>query len=157
MNTFNFKYIFQNSLDTFKVFETLPIDIYGILIEGHSKTIWQTLNHLIIWRNFQILKMKDINANIHFNESDSWITGIKPNNEEEWKLKINEFDIQTKEIKSLILNLNSTDIKLNEKLKLIQDSSTHLSFHLGEIILIARQKNKYPKPSEMNIFLKKVI
>lgn len=155
MNEFNFKYIFQNAFDTFKVFETIPIEISGILIEGHSKTIWETLNHLIKWRQFQIHKLTKFDEKVDFSEFESWIADSKPKNHNEWQIKISEFKGQTEQIENLIENLNSSDIKLEEKLKLIQDSSTHLSFHLGEIILIARQKNKYPKPNEMNEFLKK--
>lgn len=124
------------------------------MIEGHSKTIWQTLNHLIKWREFQLLKLTNIIQNYDFEESASWIVELKPNSPKEWKIKIDEFKSQTVQLQNLVANLNVLDLKLEEKLKLIQDSSTHLSFHLGEIILIARQKDKYPKPSEMNEFLK---
>lgn len=154
MNTLNFNTIFQNGFDTFKVFETIPVDLSGVFIEGHYKTIWETLNHLILWRAFQIRQLKDIDTTIDFNEAESWIAESKPKNTTEWNTKTNEFNSQTTEIKSIINNLDISDIKLSEKLKLIQDSSTHLAFHLGEIILIARQKNEYPKPSEMNEFLK---
>ena len=149
----NFNYIFKNAFDSFKVFETIPIEISGILIEGHSKTIWETLNHLIKWREILIQKLTNINENIDFDESESWIADSKPKNENEWKIKKSEFSNQTEKIKKIIENLDYSELKLNEKLRLIQDASTHLSFHLGEIILIARQKNKYPKPSEMNEFL----
>ena len=154
MEKLNLTYIFQNAFDSFKVFETIPIEISGILIEGHSKTIWQTLNHLIKWREFQILKLTNIKQNFDFEESASWIVELKPNSPKEGKIKIDEFKSQTVQLQNLVANLNVLDLKLEEKLKLIQDSSTHLSFHLGEIILIARQKDKYPKPSEMNEFLK---
>ncbi len=48
MDNLNFQYIFNNVFDTFKVFETIPIELGRMLIEGHSKSIWQTLNHLIV-------------------------------------------------------------------------------------------------------------
>ena len=153
MTKLNFKFIFQNAFDSFKVFETIPIEISGILIEGHSKTIWQTLNHLIKWRDFQILKIADLEKKSDFIESESWITELEPNNPNDWKKKISIFKSQSEQIENQIKNLDLSDLRLEEKLKLIQDSSTHLSFHLGEIILIARQKNKYPQPNEMNEFL----
>jgi len=62
MNELNFSKIFQNAFDTFKVFETIPIEISGILIDGHSTTIWQTLTHLIKWREYRILQINDINT-----------------------------------------------------------------------------------------------
>jgi hypothetical protein len=153
MTKLNFKFIFQNAFDSFKVFETIPIEISGILIEGHSKTIWQTLNHLIKWREFQILKIANIEEKTDFVEPESWIAELEPNNPNDWKKKISEFKSQTERIENQIENFDLSDLRLEEKLKLIQDSSTHLSFHLGEIILIARQRNKYPKPNEMNEFL----
>lgn len=154
MNTFNFNYIFKDAFDTFKVFETITIEVSGILTESHSKTIWQTLNHLIIWRTHLIQKLTNIELDTHFNESKSWLIQSKPNNKKQWDSKLNEFNLQSVKIKTLINSLNFSDSNLEEKLKLILDSSTHLSFHLGEIILIARQKNKYPQPSEMKEFLR---
>ena len=154
MNKVNFEYIFQNAFDTFKVFETIPFEISGTLIEGHSKTIWQTLNHLISWRAHQLLQLKNRCVKIDFIEAESWITQTEPTNLDEWKKAINIFNKQTEKLQKIILQLDSSEVRLEEKLKLIQDSSTHLCFHLGEIILIARQKNKYPKQSEMNEFLK---
>ena len=154
MSTFNFNYIFKDAFGTFKVFETIPIEISGILTEGHSKTIWQTLNHLIIWRTHLLHKLTNIESNTHFNESKSWSTQYKPINRKQWNSKLNEFNLQSTEIKAAINNLNFSDLNLEEKLKLLLDSSTHLSFHLGEIILISRQKNKYPQPSEMKEFLR---
>ena len=154
MRALNFSTIFQNAFDTFKVFETIPVELSGVFIEGHSKTIWQTLNHLILWRAFQIDQLKKSEKKIEFNEPESWISESKPKNSIEWHRKIAEFKSQTTKFEDIINNLAMSDVKLSEKLKLIQDSSTHLAFHLGEIIVIARQKNAYPKPSEMNEFLK---
>lgn len=120
MSKLNFKYIYQNALDTFKVFETIPFEIYSVLIEGHSKTIWETLNHLILWREFQIQKLTKIKGKINFNESESWIAASKPINPKDWETKINKFRSQTEQILSLIENLDSSDLLLEEKLKLIQ-------------------------------------
>ena len=38
-------------------------------------------------------------------------------------------------------------------MKIIQDLTVHLSFHLGEVVLVLRQNGQYPMPSEMNAFL----
>lgn len=153
MNTLNFNTIFYNAFDTFKVFETIPFEISGINLENHTKTIWQTLNHLILWQKHQLLQLESIESTINFSESESWIIKNKAENSLEWQTKVDEFSIQIKDMKEIISNLNMSDNNLEEKLKIIQDCSTHLSFHLGEIILIGRQKNQYPQPHEMNNFL----
>ncbi|MFD0963892.1 hypothetical protein [Pseudofulvibacter geojedonensis] len=54
MHKLAYNYIFQNAFDTFKVFETITYKSFGVVIEGHSKSIWQILNHIIIWQSFQI-------------------------------------------------------------------------------------------------------
>jgi len=64
------------------------------------------------------------------------------------------FKSQEVEIRKHVASLYLSDKWLGDKLKIIQDLSVHLSFHLGEIVLIARQKGKYPKPHEMREFLK---
>lgn len=154
MISLNFNIIFQNAFDTYKVFETIPFEISDTRIEGQSKTIWQTLNHLVIWREFQLRQLENIEIEFNFVESDSWIEFIKPVDNLEWLMKINEFKTQTEKIINLINKLDSADLLLEKKLKIIQDSSTHLAFHLGEIILIARVKNVYPTSEKMNEFLK---
>ena len=42
---------------------------------------------------------------------------------------------------------------MKQKLKIVQTLSVHLSFHLGEIVLILRQNGHYPMPHEMQAFL----
>jgi hypothetical protein len=39
------------------------------------------------------------------------------------------------------------------KLNTIQEITNHLSFHVGEIILIRRQMRNFPLPGEMKKFL----
>ena len=54
----------------------------------------------------------------------------KPNNTNRWKIKISNLKVKTEQIENLIENLDSSDFKLEKKLKLIQGSNRHLSFHL---------------------------
>lgn len=129
------------------------MEMAGILVEGHASSIWQILNHLVIWQRFSIQKLNNINAEIQFDETQSWIKEQAPKSLMEWKNKIQEFNQQVVQVEQFIKTLRMEDAMLNNKLQLIQEAGIHLSFHLGEIILMARQKNKYPKPSEMRTFL----
>jgi hypothetical protein len=140
MNKLDIPSIFQNAFESFKVFETIPISVSGILVEGHSSTIWQILNHLILLRAFQIQQLSEVDSLIDFDESESWIKTLEPASEQEWNSKLNEFKQQTVQLNQFVSALLPSDLNLNHKLKIIQESSIHLSFHLGEIILIARQK-----------------
>lgn len=53
----------------------------------------------------------------------------------------------------MISELDIADPHINQKLKLIQDLSVHLSFHLGEVILMRRMAGTYPLPHQMKDFL----
>lgn len=154
MSDLNFSHIFKNAFDTFKVFETISFDFFGLIINGHSTSIWQILNHLVIWQEFQLKQLNSTSSNHFFDETASWVANSSPANKKQWLAKINEFNIQITTLKSIAYSLSIADDNLNDQLKIIQESSTHLSFHIGEIILIARQKNQYPQPSEMTLFLK---
>lgn len=154
MNELNFNHIFKSSFDTFKVFETIPYESFGTITDGHSTSIWQILNHLVIWQEFQIEQLKSTSYNRLFNETKSWITTNSPADKEQCASTIDQFNTQIATIKNIISNLSISDHNLNNKLKIIQESSTHLSFHIGETILIARQRNQYPQPNDMALFLK---
>lgn len=154
MSNLNFRHIFQNAFDTFKVFETIPLEIVGTLVAGQTTTIWQTLNHLTLWRAYHIQKLKDTSSQVEFNEAASWISESAPKDIAEWQAKTEEFHQQTKQLEGIITILHASDPQLEEKFKILHESSTNLSFHLGEIILIARQQGKYPQPYEMAEFLK---
>lgn len=146
-----FNQIFQDSFETFKVFETLPYQIYGSTVKGHSKTIWQILNHLVIWQEFQLAQLNG-GVNSNFVESESWMLQMSPKDENEVKLKIQEFKKQIGFLKSKSKTICTEN---TSQLKVLIESSNHLSFHLSEIILLARLEQKYPQADEMKAFLAK--
>ena len=56
-------------------------------------------------------------------------------------------------IKVELTKMTTGQKDIEQKLKIVQDLTVHLSFHLGEIILIMRQNGHYPMPSDMKTFL----
>lgn len=153
MKKMSLEHIFSESFETFKVFETIPYEISGVLIKGHSTSIWQILNHLIIWQSYQISALTKVEIKEKFDEAASWIEEQKPSNQLAWNESRSQFKKQIEKIKELVIMLDQSSHPLNEKIKIFQNISTHLSFHLGEIILLARLEKKYPQPNEMAGFL----
>ena len=116
------------------------------------KSIWQILNHLITWQEFQLNKLKGIEKQ-NINELDTWIK-VKAVSDHKLLLEnIKKFHSQIDQIKLLTNQLTTETKKIEEKLKIIQDLTVHLSFHIGEIILIMRQNGHYPMPNDMKMFL----
>lgn len=151
----NFEYIFKDAFETFKVFETIPFDKSGVKADSNSTSIWQILNHLVKWQEHQINHLNNSKNKFKFNELDSWIEEFQALSQSDWNKKVLQFNHQIQTIEQFIVQLNSNDSNINEYLKIIQDLSIHLSFHLGEIILLGRLHKIYPQTHEMNTFLAK--
>ena len=148
-----FETIFSEAFDTFKVFENLTFSIVTQKIPETPKTLWQILNHLIIWQEDQLLLVAGNVPKKLMPEIETWIEAEMPTDQQDIDNAVATFNTQLHTIKKILpaLSLEQTDIEF--KLKKLQDMSNHLSFHLGEIILMRRQCKTYPMPEEMKLFL----
>lgn len=151
------KSLFVDSFDTFKVFDKLDTQQASLTNNNSPKSVWQILNHLIIWQDYQIKKLCD-NDTKEISEIDTWFAEKVIVNQSLLNEQLAKFEKQIEIIKVELTKMTTdqNDIEQNDieqKLKIIQDLTVHLSFHLGEIILIMRQNGHYPMPSEMKTFL----
>jgi uncharacterized damage-inducible protein DinB len=149
-----FDNVFSDSFDTFKVFDDITIEKASLTHTNTPKSIWQILSHLITWQEFQLNKLKGIETQ-NINELDTWIKEKVVSDHKHLLENIKKFHDQIDQIKLLTNQLTTETKKIEEKLKIIQDLTVHLSFHIGEIILIMRQNGHYPMPNEMKMFLAK--
>jgi hypothetical protein len=60
----HYQALFAHSFDTFKVFDNLTLGEISNTPVNSPKTIWQILNHLIAWQNYQLTQLKNIQQNI---------------------------------------------------------------------------------------------
>jgi len=153
MSQNQFQILFQDAFDTFKVFHAITQSETGCAIPKAPKTIWQILNHLIAWQEYQLGLLHSVESVI-LNEESTWIIQLKTDSQDELEKAVLKFDSQIQQIKNEVINLNSADLLIFTKLKVLQDLSVHLSFHIGEIILMRRMMGTYPLPQEMKEFLK---
>ena len=150
----NISQIFKDSFDTFKVFDNLTIEQASQTSDNIPKTVWQILNHLTIWQDYQLRLLRSEFVNQSINEIDTWTEGQSVLNQRLLDEKVNEFKRQIDSIKSEVINLDKADVGQEIRIKIIQDLTLHLSFHLGEIISLRRTHRNYPWPSEMKEFLR---
>ncbi len=148
----NLSKIFDGAFDTFKVFENLSISQAGETLENTPKNIWQILNHLIIWQAYQIALIQGKSAK-RISESETWACNREVEDQNILDTAINLFNSQIAFIKNELTQLIPDIEQLSNRMKLFQELGSHLSFHLGEIILIRRQARNYPMPDEMSVFL----
>jgi hypothetical protein len=148
-----FETLFADSFDTFKVFDNLTLGEISNTPASSPKTIWQILNHLIAWQNCQLTQLKNIQQHIEQNEEASWMDDQNPSGQQELNNALVTFKNQQQQLTEEIAAFDSNDLYINQKLKLVQDLSVHLSFHVGEIILMRRMAGTYPLPHQMKDFL----
>ncbi|MFD0751346.1 hypothetical protein ACFQZS_14445 [Mucilaginibacter calamicampi] len=148
-----FEYLFSEAFDTFKVFENLTVSIVAAKTPETPKTLWQILNHLIIWQKNQISLLTGNKPETSITETETWIEAEQPADQNEIDNAVAIFNTQLLTIKAIPPTLSSHQHDISFKLKTLQDMSNHLSFHLGEIVLMRRLCKTYPMPEEMKLFL----
>ncbi|MBL0327848.1 MAG: hypothetical protein IPP64_00170 [Bacteroidetes bacterium] len=116
------------------------------------KSVWQILNHLIIWQDNQLNRLGDITTE-DINEIDTWRADKNITDQSILNDNIAKFEKQIENVKVELGKMTMDQKGIEQKLKIVQDLTVHLSFHLGEIVLIMRQNGHYPMPSEMQSFL----
>ncbi|GAB3507932.1 hypothetical protein [Emticicia fontis] len=144
--------IFNGAFDTFKVFNQLNVKQASETLGNTPKSVWQILNHLIVWQAYQIKLLKG-EATKHISELDTWSCGKQIGDQSQLDKIITLFSTQIEEIKNELTKSISGIENIENRIKLFQELASHLSFHLGEIILIRRQLKNYPLPHEMTAFL----
>jgi hypothetical protein len=143
--------IFADALDTFKAFDNLTVVTIGASEQALPTSIWQILNHLTLWQEYQIGVLKGTIPENAISEKDTWIKEREPQDETTLQKAVERFKLQLEIIKAAIQSPSVNDNLI--KLKLIQQLSLHLSFHLGEVVLIRRLNGSYPLAHQMKEFL----
>jgi hypothetical protein len=155
LHTIQFEPIFSEAFDTFKVFKSLSVVAVTCMPPGTSKNIWQILNHLILWQENELLLAEVEKTEKYFSEIDTWIKTEVPNGQSDIDNAVRIFDNQISKIKTIASTLSLSELDFELKFKKILDMAIHLSFHLGEIVLLRRQCGNYPMPEDMQAFLEK--
>jgi uncharacterized damage-inducible protein DinB len=148
----NLELLFSHSFDTFKVFNKLDIQQASLTNNNSPKSVWQILSHLIIWQDYQINQMCDITTE-NINEIDTWVADKNISDQSILNDNIAKFEKQIERVKIELTKMTIKQKDIEQKLKIVQDLTVHLSFHLGEIVLLMRQNGHYPMPNEMTAFL----
>ncbi|MEB0263670.1 MULTISPECIES: hypothetical protein [unclassified Mucilaginibacter] len=148
----NYQDVFDDSFDTFKVFDNLKLNETGQYLDS-PKSIWQILNHLIKWQGYQLAQLQNMEIDIAIDEDATWIESNNAESQDALNGLVKVFAGQMNTIKTVIEHLNEIEPFLYQKLKIVQDLSVHLSFHVGEVILMRRMAGNYPLPHQMKDFL----
>lgn len=151
--TMRFDYIFKDAFDTFKVFQNLTVDQANELPENAPQSIWQILNHLAILQEEELTILNDMNQKSAVKESESWVARKTVDDQTQLDRILVQLNKQIMSVKAKVSELSISTNNLEQKLIAVQNFSVHLSFHLGEIVLIRRMNGSYPLAADMKDFL----
>lgn len=154
MNNFVVKEVFSDAFHSYKAFENLDPEVAGDCSMDFPKTIWQILNHLVVWQAYQLAQLKGLKSAKAVMEAESWIRELKPENPAALAEAVSTFHQQIEEFKVMVINFMLPNTKMTSEVKILQDISVHLSFHIGEVVLMRRILKNYPLAHEMEEFLR---
>lgn len=145
--------LFDQAWDTFKAFDDLTVARSGRDQDAFPTSIWQILQHLIAWQAFQLRQMHGLVPAEPFQEDATWISERVAPSESVLQAAVQEFKEQLASFQVALNQIAATDEQELAKQKILQEVALHLSFHLGEVVLIRRLKGSYPLPHQMKAFL----
>ena len=108
-------------------------------------SIWQIVNHMILWRNALLSRLKDKSVKV---PSNNFISEVKNKSFRAWKDTIKKFEQSQKKI---ITFLNKSDETMLEKISPASSYSyyelaiailLHDTYHLGQIVIIKKLLDK---------------
>jgi hypothetical protein len=150
----NLENIFSEAFDTFKVFSELTVEQVNNELANAPQSIWQILNHLFLFQQHQLnLLHGDTSRGQEFDEQLTWIENRHVQDQTQLDHLINGIENQLTSVKQQLGRLSPNDNDFETKTKIVIDFSLHLSFHLGETVLLRRLNRDYPLPHQMKEFL----
>jgi hypothetical protein len=145
--------LFEQSFDTFKAFDNLTVASCSAEQEAFPATIWQILQHLLRWQAHQLAQLQDIASAEAFDEKRSWDAARVPPSEAGLKAASTQFKRQLVELQSWANEVKGDAQQVLARGVVLQEVALHLSFHLGEVVLMRRLQGSYPLPAHMSEFL----
>jgi DinB superfamily len=149
----NSSQIFEQAFDTFKAFDDLTVASSSFEQQTFPASIWQILQHLLMWQEHQVAHLQGLTLAKSFNEKRSWDSECVPSSEAALQAAVTQFKQQLVELQAHANQLSGESQDDLDRGLVLQSVALHLSFHLGEVILMRRLQGTYPLPAQMREFL----
>jgi conjugal transfer/entry exclusion protein len=145
--------LFEQAFDTFKAFDSLTVVSSSAEQQVFPASIWQILQHLLVWQAHQLAQLRGLTSAEAFNEKRSWDAVRVPPSETALQAAVSQFKNQLVELQSWASEALGDAQKVLLRGLILQEVALHLSFHLGEVVLMRRLQGSYPLPAHMSEFL----
>jgi hypothetical protein len=145
--------LFAQAFDTFKAFDDLTVASSSAAQQAFPASIWQILQHLLVWQAHQLAQLQGTAPAEPFDEQQSWGAARVPASEAVLQAAVTQFQHQLAELQAWARDAQGYAEQVLEQGPVLQEAALHLSFHLGEVVLMRRLQGSYPLPAHMSEFL----
>lgn len=145
--------LFEQAFDTFKAFDNLSVESSSSQQQAFPTSIWQILQHLLAWQAHQLAHLQGTEPLASFDEKRSWAAPRLPPSEGALHAAVTQFKHQLAALQGYAnQSLGETPQALALR-RVVLEGALHLSFHVGEVVLMRRLQGTYPLPAHMAEFL----
>ena len=145
--------LIEQAFDTFKAFDNLTVTTSSAEQQAFPTSIWQILQHLLSWQAHQLAQLQGIASAETFDEKQSWQAARVPPSGVALQAAVTQFKHQLAELQTWASEAKGDAPQILARGLVLQDVALHLSFHVGEVVLIRRLQGSYPLPAHMSEFL----
>ena len=143
-------------VDLQKALEGLKVNLTGRKILNAPYTIWQLIKHINFWQDKFLSRLEGKqNYKLAGNWMEGWEEQQNAEYQEELDREINRLhDGITKTLKLLGQEEDCSicDLDYTNKYDIVQAMGSHLSYHLGEIILLRRIFGSWREPGKDSFY-----
>ncbi len=123
----------------------------GKHVPGAPHTIWQQIMHLNYWQDRFISRIEGMKVLPAKTSDDGWCFPHSPKNEHQFRNEVGKLLTGINYIAEMLEHnhrcLGSQKGDYPHGFAVIQAMASHLSYHLGEIVLLRRMMGAWPPPS----------
>ena len=133
-----------------RAFEGLNWRKSGIEVPNSPHTIWQLLKHMNYWQDRFISRIEGMKVLPAKTSDDGWKFDPCPPDEGTYQRELGKLLTGISYIAHLLKktnNLRSNKRDYPNGFAVIQAMASHLSYHLGEVVLLRRLSGAWPPPS----------
>jgi hypothetical protein len=145
--------LFEQAFDTFKAFDDLTVASSSWEQEAFPASIWQILQHLLAWQAQQLAQLQGTALPASFDEKRSWEAARMPPSEAALQAAVTQFKHQLAALQTYTDQVKEDPQVALAQCQVLLEVALHLSFHLGEVVLMRRLQSTYPLPAHMPEFL----
>lgn len=145
--------LFEQAFAAFKAFDDLTLASSGSEQQTFPATIWQILQHLLTWQAHQLAQLQGTVSAASFDEKRSWAAERVPPSEAALQAAVTQFKHQLVQLQTWASKAKGDAQEVLDQGLVLQEVALHLSFHLGEVVLMRRLQGSYPWPAHMQEFL----